>query len=55
MNTNTKTTARKPEHQIARKQYAALAAHYGAIGSAAIRAALQFRKPATSPAVGKAK
>lgn len=47
---NAKTTARKPEQQVARKQYAALAAHYGAIGSAAIRAALQFRKPATAKA-----
>lgn len=50
MTTKTQATARKPEQQIARKQYAALAAHYGAIGSAAIRAALQFRKPATAKA-----
>lgn len=40
---------RQPEQQIARKQYAALAAHYGTIGSAAIRAALAFRTPAGRP------
>lgn len=49
-----KQTTRKPEQQIARKQYAALAAHYGTIGSAAIRAALQFRKPA-KPATANSK
>ena len=46
MTAKTETTIRKPDAQTARQQYAALASHYGAIGSAAIRAALQFRKPA---------
>jgi hypothetical protein len=48
MTAKTQTTIRRSEQQVARKQYAALAAHYGAIGSAALRAALQFRTPAAS-------
>jgi hypothetical protein len=50
MTIKTETTDRKPEQAVARKQYAALAAHYGTIGNAAIRAALQFRKPASAKA-----
>jgi hypothetical protein len=46
----TQAAVRQPEQQTARKQYAALAAHYGAIGNAAVRAALQFRKPAKTAA-----
>jgi hypothetical protein len=53
MTAKTQTTIRRSEQQVARKQYAALAAHYGTIGSAALRAALQFRKPA--PAGGQSK
>ncbi len=52
MTVKNEATARKPEQPSARKQYAALAAHYGAIGNAAVRAALQFRKPA-QPATAK--
>ncbi len=47
--TENQTTARKPEQMSAsQKSSGTLAAQYGAIGSAAVVAALQFRKPAVA-------
>ena len=51
MTAKTENTARKPE-PAKRPANAGLVAKYGAIGNAAIRAALQFRKPA-KPATAK--
>ena len=45
MTAKTETQERKPQQQSARKP--ALVAQYGTIGCAAIRAALQFRRPET--------
>lgn len=51
MNAKTESTARKPE-PAKRPASTTLVAKYGNIGNAAIRAALQFRKPA-KPATAK--
>lgn len=50
MASKSETKERRQEQQPARKPHSGLAAKYGAIGSGAIRAALQFRKPATAKA-----
>lgn len=43
-----KKTKPANEQTVARRQYAALAKHYGQIGNAAVRAALIYRKPAAA-------
>ena len=49
MTNDNQTIERKPQQQQASNEQkkGALSAQYGAIGSAAVLAALQFRKPAT--------